>query len=358
MANVLLFGGALCLLSVIACLAAASNEDEKQVIVLSMPGESYGHYYDLKTLEKIAEFIKEMDQKTFGRDDLFVVHDDTGLKPRYLGNYNFINAKLIKVPVGQTLDLWMRDFPPAMPKQQIKFKYDPDYLKETDKAKTDTVTFKRFAEMIGIPPMHLSDIVIEGGNIVENGKDIAITTARIYNDNPSIEQAQLVRKLENEINRTVVVLDDPKDTTGHSDGLVSFVDENTLLISMFDDADAPRYYSSMEKAVTSKFPNVTVVPLPCYTKKDTEHGFKTAEGSYANSLVTNNAVYVAMYANQAANAVAERVFRDNTPITKEVIPVYKAGEVPILGGSVRCMSWQIDRNHPVAQALISYVEKL
>ncbi|EDO27160.1 predicted protein [Nematostella vectensis] len=125
-------------------LINARNEDEKQVIVLSMPGESYGHYYDLKTLEKIAEFIKEMDQKTFGRDDLFVVHDDTGLKPRYLGNYNFINAKLIKVPVGQTLDLWMRDFPPAMPKQQIKFKYDPDYLKETDKAKTDTVTFKRY----------------------------------------------------------------------------------------------------------------------------------------------------------------------------------------------------------------------
>ena len=80
-----------------------------------------------------------------------------------------------------------------------------------------------------------------------------------------------------------------------------------------------------------------------------------AEGSYANSLVTNNAVYLPFFANQTSNERAFAVFKNNTK--KEVIPVYNAGKVPVLGGSLRCMTWQIDQEHPVAKALFAYVNR-
>ena len=321
-------------------------DSNKQVIVVSLPGESDVQYLDY--LQHIADFVIEMDGKTEGRDHLFIIHDKSGRA--YLNHHTFTNAHLIEV--DQSLDMWMRDFPPCMPNQQIKFKYRPQYI-STAQAKFDERNFKRFARMVRLPALQHSELVLEGGNVVENGVDAAITTERVYDDNPDMTEGEVVNELEATINRKVAVLPDPQDTTGHADGIVTFVEENVLLVSLFDGPDDQAYYDAMEAAVLDVFPNLNVVPLPCYTKKSESHGFGTAEGSYANSLVTNNAVYVPFFSNQTSNERAFDVFQRNT--NKDVVPVYGAGKVPALGGSVRCMTWQIGEDHPVAQALFAYI---
>ena len=318
------------------------------MIVVSLPGESDVQYLDY--LEKIADFLIEMDVKTKGRDHLFIVHDKSGWE--YLKHHTFVNAHLIEV--GQSLDLWMRDFPPCMPKQQIKFKYRPQYL-NVSQAKFDEGNFEKFARMVKLPQLQHSNLVLEGGNIVDNGVDAAITTERPLQDNPSLTKAEFVKSLEGTIKRKVAVIPDPEDTTGHVDGVVAFVEKDVLLISLFDDADGPDFYDAMEAAVLNVFPNLKIVPLPCYAKKGKSHGFVSAEGSYANSLVTNNAVYLPYFANQTANENAFATFKNSTK--KEIIPVYNAGKVPVLGGSLRCMTWQISQEHPVAKALFAYVKK-
>lgn len=318
------------------------------MIVVSLPGESDFQY--LEYLQDIADFVIELDGKTEGRDHLFIIHDKSGRA--YLDHHTFTNAHLIEV--DQFLDLWMRDYPPCMPNQQIKFKYRPQYLSKAQ-AKFDEGNFKRFASMVGLPELQQSRLVLEGGNIVENGVDAAITTERAHEDNKHLSKQDFVEELESAINRKVAVLPDPQDTTGHADGIVSFVEKDVLLISLFDDADGPGFYDEMKAAVLQVFPNLTVVPLPCYIKKSESHGFATAEGSYANSLVTNNAVYLPFFANQTSNQRAFDVFQRSTK--KDVVPVYNAGKVPVLGGSLRCMTWQINQDHPVAQALFAYVDK-
>ena len=70
-----------------------STDSKKQVIVVSLPGESDVQYLD--NLPFIADFVIEMDGKTKGRDYLFIVHDESGLK--YLKNHKFTNARLIQV---------------------------------------------------------------------------------------------------------------------------------------------------------------------------------------------------------------------------------------------------------------------
>ena len=325
---------------------SADRERKKQVIVVSLPGESDTQYLD--HLQRIADFVIEMDGKTKDRDHLFIIHDKSGRA--YLNHHNFVNAHLIEV--DQSLDLWMRDFPPCMPKQQIKFRYRPQYILG-EQAIWDESNFYRFARMVGLPQLQQSDLVLEGGNIVDNGVDAAITTERTYADNLDYSRQEFVKTLEDTINRKVVVIEDPKDTTGHADGIVTFVEDDVLLISLFDDPDGPGYYESMKNAVLNAFPDIKVVPLPCYIEKSVSHGFGTAEGSYANSLVTNNAVYLPFFANQTANQRAFDVFQSNT--NKDVVPVHNAGRVPGLGGSLRCMTWQIDQDHPVANALFAYV---
>ena len=325
-----------------------SIDSKKQVIVVSLPGKSDFQYR--KYLQDIADFAIELDSKTAGRDHLFIIHDKSGRA--YLNHHTFTNAHLIEV--NQFLDMWMRDFPPCMPNQQIKFKYRPQYISKAQ-AKFDEGNFNRFARMVGLPKLQQSHLVLEGGNIVENGVDAAITTERAHEDNSYLTKKQFVEELENTINRTVAVLPDPQDTTGHADGIVSFVEKGVLLISLFDDADGPGYYDEMKNAVLKVFPHLNVVPLPCYIKKSESHGFATAEGSYANSLVTNNAVYLPFFANQTSNQRAFDVFQRSTK--KDVVPVHNAGKVPVLGGSLRCMTWQIAQDHPVAQALFAYVDK-
>ncbi len=322
-------------------------ESKKQVIVVSLPGESNVQYFD--NLQNLADFAIEMDIKTEARDHLFVIHDRSGRK--YLQHHTFTNAHLIEVD-EPGLDMWMRDFPPCMPNQQIKFTYKPQYISRKQ-AKLDEDNFWKFANLVGLSQLQQSDLILEGGNIVENGVDAAITTERVFHDNPRMTKKQIIKKLEATINKKVAVVEDPDDTTGHADGIVTFVKEDVLLIGLYDGPDDQRYYESVKRSILKVFPGLTVIPLPSYTKKSVSHGFGSAEGSYANSLVTNNAVYVPFFSNKTANERAFAVFQSSTD--KDVVAVEAAGKVPGLGGSVRCMSWQIDQDHPVANALFAYV---
>ena len=250
------------------------------------------------------------------------------------------------------VDPWTRDFPPTIPELQVKLKYRPRYLKRST-ALRDEKSYEDFGFQVELPQQPFYDIVLEGGNIVENGKDKAIITERVFEDNPHLTEDEIAETLEAAIKRKIVFVQDPLDTTGHSDGLVSFVEKDVVLLGFYPDHD-PTYNYNVERAIKQAFPNVQVVPLPSYEVKKTSWGFASSEGSYANSLVTYNAVYLPFFANETHNQIALEVFEKNTD--KEVIPVRSAGNLAVLGGSIRCLSWQIDDNHPIAHKLFQYVE--
>lgn len=321
-------------------------ESKKQVVVVSLPGESDQQYYGFH--KHLADIYIEMDHLTEGRDHLFILHDKSGRW--YLNRHEFRNAHLIEV--DPSLDMWMRDFPPTVPELQVKFKYKPGYIKSSQ-AKKDQAAFDVFAEQVELPSFDNCNIVLEGGNIVDNGKDIALVSERVFKDNKGMSKATLTEKLESAIKRKVIYIPDPEDTTGHSDGVVSFVEEDVLLVAYYE--DDKEYFEMIEHEVRKAFGDqIKVVPLPCYEVKKKSHGFGSSEGSYANTLVTNNAVYVPMFSNQASNRKALETFQRSAK--KDVVPVPGLDKVAKLGGSIRCMSWQIDQDHPIAKKLFQYVE--
>ena len=70
-------------------------------------------------------------------------------------------------------------------------------------------------------------------------------------------------------------------------------------------------------------------------------------------LVTDNAVYVPQF-DSAEDQAASDVVRANTE--KMVLPVNTA-QVAVMGGNVRCTTWQMYHDTDIALALVGQAEK-
>ena len=129
-----------------------------------------------------------------------------------------------------TKDIWCRDYMPVQNRlgELIQFKYDPSYLrgeKEWEESRSDV---HEVCAANNIKPI-FSDINIDGGNVVLYGNK-AILTDRIFFENPEYDKKELVSELEKLLKAKVIIIPAFKtDVTGHADGMVRFVNEDTIL---------------------------------------------------------------------------------------------------------------------------------
>src|SRR5690606_18650302 len=72
------------------------------------------------------------------------------------------------------------------------------------------------------------------GNIVRWANKV-IMTDRVFIDNPKYERKRLIKELHEllQVDHLHFVPEQPGDFTGHSDGMVRFIDENTVVINDF-----------------------------------------------------------------------------------------------------------------------------
>ena len=132
----------------------------------------------------------------------------------------------------QTKDVWAVDYMPIQIalNKFVRFIYNPEYLQSKKFLKTisdvDTI-----CEQIGIETIK-SNIVLDGGNVTRT-TDKVIMTDRIFKDNPTYERKELIKELLNyfEVEKIFFVPEQPHDFTGHSDGMVRFIDEQTVIIN-------------------------------------------------------------------------------------------------------------------------------
>ena len=156
----------------------------------------------------------------------------------------------------------------------------------------------------------------------------------------------------------VAIIPDPRDTTGHADGVVSFIDTNTLAIGDYCD---DKYYTAVESAVLEKFPHLDIIKLPCMddkkakpTKKGNWRGFSSGVGAYVNSLLTDSTLYVPQFNKAENDKIAVDTLTMNT--SRRVVTV-DTSRLSHMGGSVRCMSWQIKSSEPLAKAMIQAAKR-
>lgn len=248
---------------------------------------------------------------------------------RVLVNCN-INFELLP----NTKDVWAVDYMPVQIEKDkfLRFIYNPSYLKSKKNLKSisdvDTI-----CKEIGIETSK-SQIIIDGGNLTHY-KSKVIMTDRVLSDNPNYERKELIKDLHQilEIDKLYFVPEQPGDFTGHSDGMVRFVDENTIVINHYN-REKQWFHRAFEIAIHNTGLEYVTIPYNVYDNKSNDH----ANGDYINYLQMENTVIVPTFGikedDQAVRQI-EKIFAGQNVTT------INSNEIAFKGGILNCITWNI-----------------
>lgn len=235
-----------------------------------------------------------------------------------------------------TNDLWVVDFMPIQIKQNyfLQYTYNPDYLKfkKYEHTKTDA---KSVCDELGIVANKVS-IVLDGGNIVKS-KTKAILTSKVFKENPNYPEHNLINEIKNQlqVEQIIVIPQEPKDFVGHSDGMVRFINENTVLINQYPN-DKTYQDFGYNLRWSLKNAGIDYVELP-YTSWQNDNA-NDATGCYINFLEIGNYIFYPVFANhndQLALIQLQKVFKD-----RQIFDI-DCRELAKFGGVLNCATWNI-----------------
>jgi hypothetical protein len=87
----------------------------------------------------------------------------------------------------------------------------------------------------------------------------------------------------------------------------------------------------------SSFPTVEIVEVPDYMPYTPWSSFTSAQNCFVNSVVTNGYIYMPTF-NDSYDAEMLELIKSHTTKTVVTVP---AEQVAMMGGSIRCPSWQV-----------------
>jgi agmatine deiminase len=137
-----------------------------------------------------------------------------------------------------TNDIWARDYMPIQVSENkfIEFRYDPDYLQSTKKGYRDLKTYPDIVcDKHNIKTIK-SGIILDGGNVVKSSNYVILTN-KIFKENKyNYTKNQLIDNLQELFETDKIIFipwfeDEPEEFCGHSDGMVRFINDNTVLIN-------------------------------------------------------------------------------------------------------------------------------
>jgi len=302
--------------------------DDRMLLVLSAP--SVHNTYYSPAFERIVDFQISYAKAIMGNDNVVVI-TDADSKPHY--ENELPEDVLITADV---YDIWMRDFTTVNPLSPVQFRYTWASMTQQESIEVQN-SFKAFADQYGIR-RNMTDLLTDGGNIVDNYAGKIITTTRFMQDN-NLTYSEAKQRLMTLLNATeVAILEPDEEVLAHSDGMVMWLDENTLLVNDYSDDAAFRALVMDE--LEASFTNTTIIEVPVqYTQNAPGQwdGFESACGVNLNSVLTFGNIYVPVF-NMPHDQQAVDIIRQNTD--KNVITVNAEGVCP-MGGSVRCLTWQL-----------------
>ena len=237
-----------------------------------------------------------------------------------------------------TKDIWCRDYMPIQTEKGklIQFKYDPSYLrgnKEWEESRSDV---KEVCEANGLTP-EFSDLNIDGGNVlICDGR--AILTDRIYSENPGIDEDTIKKELARLLECEIIIIPAYKskedDLTGHADGMVRFVDRNTIIGNKMDN-EYQYIKNGMQKAI-EQF-GLKYISMPFFIdKKDPKHPY-SAIGVYVNYLEVNNLIVMPIFGREEEDNQAIEVMKQTFP--DRIIETIDYNDVALEGGLLNCTTW-------------------
>ena len=234
-----------------------------------------------------------------------------------------------------TKDIWCRDYMPIQTESGkfIQFKYDPSYLKGNKEWEESRSDVKEVCRVNGIDAQ-FSDINLDGGNVlICDGR--AILSNRIFSENPNWDKEKLVSELSKLLECEIIIIPaENDDMTGHADGMVRFVNRNTILGNKL--ADEYKYWREGMEKVIEQF-GLKYIDVPFFSPKDPKHPH-SAIGIYVNYLEVNNLIVLPVFGrdeDKQAFDVLRQAFPDR------VIETIDYNDVAWEGGLLNCTTWVV-----------------
>ena len=259
-------------------------------------------------------------------------------------NYSETCSRLIKILekhdvkyafLKGTKDIWCRDYMPIQTESGkfIQFKYDPSYLKGNKEWEESRSDVKEVCRVNGIDAQ-FSDINLDGGNVlICDGR--AILSNRIFSENPNWDKEKLVSELSKLLECEIIIIPaENDDMTGHADGMVRFVNRNTILGNKL--ADEYKYWREGMEKVIEQF-GLKYIDVPFFSPKDPKHPH-SAIGIYVNYLEVNNLIVLPVFGrdeDKQAFDVLRQAFPDR------VIETIDYNDVAWEGGLLNCTTWVV-----------------
>ena len=233
-----------------------------------------------------------------------------------------------------TKDIWCRDYMPVQTEsgKMVQFKYEPSYLngEEWDSIRSDV---HEVCEINGLNPQ-FSDINLDGGNVlICDGR--AILSDRIFSENPDYEKDSLIDELSKLLECEIIIIPAQKgDMTGHADGMVRFVDRNTILGN-----DRAKEFQNWRKGIQKVIDQykLTYIDIPFFEDKDRKHPI-SAIGIYVNYLEVNDLIVIPIF-NRDEDKQALEILKKTFP--NKIIETIDYSDVAKEGGLLNCTTWVV-----------------
>lgn len=244
-----------------------------------------------------------------------------------------IKSKLLK----STKDIWCRDFMPIQVAKEkfVQFRYKPSYLIDELELQSDP---EIVCQSNNFEP-EFSNINLDGGNVV-NWNDRVIISDRVFDENPEYtDKGKLINKLENLLNAEIIIIPQINtDITGHADGMVRFVGQNSILGN--DRNLELKYWREGINKMLEKY-NFKYIDIPFFENKEIKKKYPdNAIGCYINYLEVGNLIVLPIFEvlgnkDNEVLAIFEKEFSDR------IIETINYNEIGYFGGLLNCTTWTI-----------------
>lgn len=237
-----------------------------------------------------------------------------------------------------TNDLWCRDYMPIQlaNDKYVQFVFDPSYYKTKKHRHLHTNTQQVKVDASFNFTLQDSGLLLDGGNLVRS-KNTVVLTESIIKENGTTKE-ELVPKLKQvlQVEHIYIIPKQPCDNSGHSDGMVRLLDDNTLLVADYQQ-ELPYWKAKYERAL--KATGLNLIPFPgVATNIKNEEGEYAAIGCYINFAWIGNTILFPQFdlpEDKETLREAKQIFTGC-----KVLPV-PAVDLAMYCGVLNCATWNV-----------------
>jgi len=235
-----------------------------------------------------------------------------------------------------TKDVWARDYMPVQVNGHkfIQYRFHPDYLQQLEDIKSDPESICTNLNLKTVK----SDIVLDGGNVIKSDNCIIMTDKVILENIQKYSRDQLLTKLKDlfEVDKIVLIPWDRGERYGHADGMVRFIDNETVLLQ--------GYYKTRKELFENEFIEYLLGSLKenhlKYEFLNIDYPEKiNAKFAYLNYLQTKDFILLPSLGIEKDDEDLEKEILKYFPVYKGRIRKVKMNGIIARGGALNCISW-------------------